>query len=445
MGIDLSPRSKGVTVSYQAVNTRDPRKLAEGGSIRNAFWSVRFYPDRLGKQLVESSPSVAVCDVLGFSPDLVEERRAVASSLWKVGVSAVYDFEGLGDGDGTVETVSQAARERGVKFLVVVKAKGKGSGGMLKLRPVTFDVEGEGTMALIFPASLSTLTSISLSVGLAYNDTGVGEEVHVKNLPEVVLERTKGSAFSTSDDVVDVTKPKSDATATALECFFIGQDGFYADSSTKKGGGKEIKVPQSVRKILSTARSEIVERMGTDSSVGVFVADIALAGKECLRAKRRAEKVSQQAHGDAAVSSLLHSPLLMPKSFSLLVAVLREFGSGLVACGIGCLDEVAQAMAGRFGIAFKKAFRNLRSSLASYLKSHMHAGTYIRVLLFSNTEDAYDDLRLRADPAWRGDGAEAWLTSMEVLKKAKEEEEEKTAGGGGKGGKSSLTRKGPKR
>ena len=31
VGIDLSPRSKGFAVSYQAVNTRDPRKLAEGG------------------------------------------------------------------------------------------------------------------------------------------------------------------------------------------------------------------------------------------------------------------------------------------------------------------------------------------------------------------------------------------------------------------------------
>ena len=261
----------------------------------------------MGKQLVESSPSVAVCDVLGFSPDLVEERRAVASSLWKVGVSAVYDFEGLGDGGATVETVSQAARERGVKFLVVVKAKGKGSSGMLKLRPVTFDAEG-----------------------LAYNDTGIGEEVHVKNLPEVVLERTKGSALSSSDDVVDVTKPKADATATALECFFIGQDGFYADSSKKMGGGKEIKVPQSVRKILSTARSEIVERMGTDSSVGVFVADIELA-------------------------------------------VLREFGSGLVACGISCLDEVAQALTGRFGIGFKKvsSVRGVKDRLLCLLPSRL--------------------------------------------------------------------------
>ena len=66
------------------------------------------------------------------------------------------------------------------------------------------------------------------------------------------------------------------------------------------------------------------------------------------------------------------------------------------------------------------------------------------MLLFSNTEDAYDDLRLKADPTWRGGGAEAWLSSMEVLKKAREEEEE-NAHGGGKGGKSSMAKRSPKR
>ena len=46
-----------------------------------------------------------------------------------------------------------------------------------------------------------------------------------------------------------------------MTCFFVGQDGYHAERSRDLGGGKQIKVGRSVMKTLSTARSNVRNRL----------------------------------------------------------------------------------------------------------------------------------------------------------------------------------------
>ena len=188
-------------------------------------------------------PQVFVCSMGGMEEDTLLERCSVAWGLRKGGVRAEYQSQ-IGGlcfmKNASVEDISTVCGVMHVPVLVVIKMKDY-KNGYVKVKNLPLGSDEDVETRNLLPVVLDVLD------GLAGGSKGGGGTRGV--------EETEGAVPGVGGEVGAGELDKN------MTCFFVGQDGYHAERSRDLGGGKQIKVGRSVMKTLSTARSNVRNRL----------------------------------------------------------------------------------------------------------------------------------------------------------------------------------------
>ncbi|GMH87525.1 hypothetical protein TL16_g10882 [Triparma laevis f. inornata] len=300
-------------------------------------------------------PLVVILSPLGFDKLSHNFRYFIATRLWESGIRAEYESNGLSVVGNTLDKISKVCEGIGVEFLVLVNDNYDSnncesfSSTAVKLKRVTGDEE---------------------------------EDVQVDSLADIIYERLQ----LTHDSIEQNSKFKDsnrvkEGKGTNMMCYYVGSDGFHRDSSKQLGGGKQVKVPIPILKIINTAR----DRLGAEirslhmSNLGVFI-------------------------------------------FSVGMFQLRTFGTGLTLCGLRGIDKVISSMTGRFVKTKPKVWKNFRHGFTEFVKN-ISVNTSVSIVLYSQSEGGYDVVGVETGEGFKNEEAEEWLDGMEGAKVRREERE----------------------
>jgi len=151
----------------------------------------------------------------------------------------------------------------------------------------------------------------------------------------------------------------------SVDYFWVDGDGYFVDTAhnNRLPGGKQLKVPRNIMKILSTARKHCNDYLGP-AVRGVFVCEAGFL-------------------------------------------MLREFATGLGLLGLAGLERVCDLCEARFGK--KRLWKHAKSALREFTAKRGGPEGAATILLHSGVDETVDLVRIRA-----GDraAAAAWAAAM---------------------------------
>ena len=339
--------------------------VAQHGAVLQTIRVSLGHPLPLMQHVAKTNlPQVLVCSTGGMEEDTLVERCSVAWGLRRGGVRAEYQSQVGGlciMKDASIEDISTVCGVMHVPILVVIKMKDY-KNGYVKVKNLLLGSDEDVETRNLLPVVLDALD------GAGGAAKGGGEEI-------------QGGALVGVGGEVGVGELDKNMT-----CFFVGQDGYHAERSRDLGGGKQIKVGRSVMKTLSTARSNVKNRLRSmmvddRGQFALFVCDLG-------------------------------------------IWELRELGTGVTLFGMDKFEKVQEALVCKFGGEHKRIWKNFRSGVRDALQTSPRIST---LLLYSNETAIFDVVHL--DGGGDEESAKAWEKGM----KAGGEEVEEVGGGGGGG------------